>query len=76
MDNWSDMECNLHMNTRTEGSVYLQSVHAGIAMAHCVAFSYIKLFGISGFLCTALSFILRKQTGTQRTVPSRQASIG
>lgn len=30
----------------------------------CVAFSYIKLFQISRFLCTALSYILCKQTGS------------
>lgn len=43
---------------------------------HTVAFSYIKLFQISRFLCTAPSYILCKQTGNQRTVRSRQASIG
>lgn len=52
------------------------SLFAGIVMAHCVAFSYIKLFQISRFLCTALSYILCKQAGTRRTVRFRQASIG
>lgn len=53
--------------------VYLQSVHAGVQKAHCVAFSCIKLFQISRFLCTVLSSMLCKQTGTLRTVRSRQA---